>query len=651
MILKGANNEQYITGRELGRGGEGTVYELQNNSSLVLKKYNEPLTATQTAKLRYMVSIRSAAIEAYAAWPVGLATDDAGTVCGFVMRKLTGYVPLHMIFSPMDRKRMFPDKGYNFLVHVARNLATAFHNLHEAGLVVGDVNEGNILISAGGLVSFIDCDSFQIKERDSYYYCEVGVPRYTPPELLSEKTFEHVVRTVNTDSFSLGVLIFQLLFLGRHPFAGKNKTAKDIDEETAIRQHEFAYSLENKRKKLHPPNDSFAITNLPDGLVVLFHQAFEQIQRPEPASWVNALDHLLGEMMTCGESRLHTYPSQMKECPWCYFKNTRGILYFLDDTYLHANTVFDDIDSFVNGFHVDKLELKKWHGQQTFPELVAQPFPEHFRRSRYHRRILLAVWVACFASLFLFKKLSTVVSFETIFWVVITLIVVISTAIARLTRSLNVEKNTKRSEYEQLAVKRDNMIKEYDSPKELPVYYKGIASLEKMVTDYRNLPKEYDRRKKLAEELVYDEQLQYFLMLFAIQDHSIPSFGAAKKAALRNHGIYNAADITRLGALKIPGIGPKNQQVLLSWQRQMASGFVYMPDDSRIAAELKKVDQEIEQIKSGIGSAMRKEYQSLSYMKLNITNRLTVMAHQISDISKKTRQAELDMNEFMRFRL
>jgi hypothetical protein len=42
--------------------------------------------------------------------------------------------------------------------------------------------------------------------------------------------------------------------LGRHPFAGKHKLAGDFDEETAIRKKEFAYSLENPKKKLNPPN-------------------------------------------------------------------------------------------------------------------------------------------------------------------------------------------------------------------------------------------------------------------------------------------------------------------------------------------------------------------------------------------------------------
>jgi DNA-binding helix-hairpin-helix protein with protein kinase domain len=174
--------------------------------------------------------------------------------------------------QPHGPQKMFPDKGYNFLVHVARNLATAFLKLHEAGLVVGDVNEGNILVNSSGLIAFIDCDSFQVQGPKGYYFCEVGVPRYTPPELLKHGSFERTARTANTDSFSMAVLIFQLLFLGRHPFAGKQRTAGDLDEETAIRQKQFAYSLSDKRKKLTPPNDSFSITNLNEDIVGLFHR-------------------------------------------------------------------------------------------------------------------------------------------------------------------------------------------------------------------------------------------------------------------------------------------------------------------------------------------------------------------------------------------
>ena len=58
MIFRGLNNEQYDTARELGRGGEGAVYELSSHSELVLKQYTDVLSADKIAKLRHMVAMR-----------------------------------------------------------------------------------------------------------------------------------------------------------------------------------------------------------------------------------------------------------------------------------------------------------------------------------------------------------------------------------------------------------------------------------------------------------------------------------------------------------------------------------------------------------------------------------------------------------------
>lgn len=644
MTFHGLHTAQYVTGRELGRGGEGTVYELQNHSAIVLKKYNEPLTQEKINKLQLMVSMRSKDIEAYAAWPTDLVLDANGTICGFVMKKLTGYVPLHMIFSPMDRKKLFPDKGYNFLVHVARNLATAFYKLHEAGLVVGDVNEGNILISSSGLVAFIDCDSFQVKGADNYFFCEVGVPRYTPPELLKEGSFEKVIRTVNTDSFSLAILVFQLLFLGRHPFAGKNKSAADIDEETAIRKHEFAYSLENKKKKLFPPNDSFSITNLPAPLVTLFHQAFETESRPVPGEWIKTLDALLAEMITCTTSRLHTYPSQMQECPWCWFKNTRGILYFIDDSYLHASTSLGDIESFVNGFHLDKLELDKWDAPLTHPQLSPTPIDKKFRR---YRDLNIAASLAC-AIIFLLLYRSSASKSQLLLTCAITTPFLMY-RFSPFAFKLKEELDQRIASHKKLEERLNTLIREYDYPADSANYKAGLDKLNKFVHDFRKLPEEEERRKKIMEENVYNEQLDYFLVRFDIEHHHIPSFGAAKKAALYNNGIRNAADIHKLQHTKVPGIGPKNMQVLLSWQRQLSSQFVYIPDNYKLSNGMDQVDQDMGRIKTQLEHLIRKEYQSLTYLKQNITSRNLVLKRQINEISVKTTQIEIDKGNFKRF--
>ena len=144
------NKGTYKTTRPLGKGGEGTVYEVSGEPDIVLKIYTDKLDAAKIRKLELMAAFTHAKVKEYAAWPLDTVKDRKGHTVGFVMRKLVNYVPLHMLFSPMDRKKMFPDKGYNFLVHVAKNLASAFYTLHAAGLIIGDVNEGNILVNNQG---------------------------------------------------------------------------------------------------------------------------------------------------------------------------------------------------------------------------------------------------------------------------------------------------------------------------------------------------------------------------------------------------------------------------------------------------------------------------------------------------------------------
>jgi DNA-binding helix-hairpin-helix protein with protein kinase domain len=637
MTLQGLHNEHYIISRELGRGGEGIVYELHSHPNLVLKRYSETIPAEKIAKLRQMVSMRTETIEAYAAWPIDIVRDQSGFICGFVMRKLFGYVPLHMIFSPMDRKKMFPDKGYNFLVHVSRNLATAFHKLHEAGLVVGDINEGNILISSSGLVAFIDCDSFQVKDGNNYFYCEVGVPRYTPPELLDAGTFQDIVRTANTDSFSMAVLIFQLLFLGRHPFAGRHKSAADIDEETAIRQKQFAYSLYNKKKKLSPPKDSFPITNLSDEVVALFHQAFEQNERPLPAAWIPALDHQLQNMVTCAVSRLHSYPSKLAECPWCVFRKERGIMYFLDDNYIHASAVLSDIENFVNGFRPEKLVLKKWGAPQAPRTLSPNPVNRKYTRLKREKTVLaLGVLAVCMGLAFAHEVFIAIGLLAAYYFY----------KHSPAANAIKKEARRQALHIRQLKEQLNTLIIQHDTPADLKTYTLALGELEKLVHNFRRLPDEFERRKKTMEERVYNEQLDFFLSRFAISEHEIPSFGGTKKQSLYNNGIYSAADISKLATVKVPGIGPKNQQILISWQRQMASGFVYIPDNSRLATETNLINHDIAGLKRNLENAIRKEYQSLNYIKQNISNRSAILEQQMNGLLMNIQQAEIDLIAF-----
>jgi DNA-binding helix-hairpin-helix protein with protein kinase domain len=57
------------------------------------------------------------------AYPGEIATDPSGKFVGFLMRLVSGYRPLHELYSPKSRQRHFPKADYRFVVRAALNVA------------------------------------------------------------------------------------------------------------------------------------------------------------------------------------------------------------------------------------------------------------------------------------------------------------------------------------------------------------------------------------------------------------------------------------------------------------------------------------------------------------------------------------------------
>jgi DNA-binding helix-hairpin-helix protein with protein kinase domain len=437
----------------------------------------------------------------------------------------------------------------------------------------------------------------------------------------------------------MAVLIFQLLFLGRHPFSGRNKLAADFDEETAIKKREFAYSLQNTKKKLQPPNDSFDIANLSDEVVGLFHRAFEQDARPLPQEWVRALDEQLKDMAVCGVSRLHSYPAKLQSCPWCFFQNQRGILYFLDDSYLKTASAFSDIDGFVQGFSVEKLELKKWEPAVNTATVQPSKIDKRFYSYRNYKWAAICLMVS-FSIIAFTLRLYPILATVSVFMSFIVYIY------SPWTLKLNAELKRLKTTRAQLWDRLQALIREYDHPADYGNYVKGLELLQRYVADFKRIPQEFARRRKLAEEHLYQEQLEGYLSAFRIEDHEIPSFGPAKKAQLQAGGIVTAADISKLNTVKVQGIGPKNFQVLQSWRLHVSTGFVYIPDHAKIALRAEGVTGDMTKIKQNLETLIRKEYQSLNYIRLHIANRAVILEQQIRETEMRAVQNETDLEEF-----
>ena len=626
----------YRVGKEIGIGGEGQVFDVINQPTLALKLYNQPISNEKAKKLKVMTSLLTPQIELYTAWPLDIIKDNDNQFCGFVMRKLKGYVPLHNLFSPMDRKSLFPDKGYNFLVHVARNLSSAFNALHASQLIVGDVNEANIFVDAKGMIAFIDCDSFQVKEGNHYHYCEVGIPRYTPPELLRTNSFTNVLRTKNTDSFSLAILLFQLLFLGRHPFAGKNNTTLDIDEEIAIKNYWFAYSLHPKQQNLVPPKDTFPFDNLSIELKSNFHQAFEEENnRPLPINWIVALDSYLKVMVNCIKSPVHIYPSTFNECPWCAFEINSKINYFVERDYPQNEPLTLNINQYIIDLKPEKLNFPKLKLQsKTLDKLLPLPISPQFIRYKQNKRILfyisigIVLLMVCFNYWFaLIGILASIILYQILPW----------------KRNLTTELNKRKSEKEILNAQLLQYIETYNNPEEVIHFTEDTKQLINLLKQYKALPTTLQKLQVEAEERLYHQHLNAYLSHFHISTISIPE---SKINLLKAEGIENASHIQQLKTNKIAGIGSNYQKQLLQWQRQLISSFIYREEVTELNKEHTNIIIQTNRDKMKLENEIIQMNSYLKETKARILAKQQQLQITISIIEEKAKQADVDYQAF-----
>ncbi len=394
-------------GRELGRGGEGVVYDLPDQPDFVAKLYHAPPDASKQQKLRLRADAIDSPLREYAAWPEETLHDETGAVIGFTMQRIEKRLPIHMLYSPAQRRESFPTARFDFLVFVARNIAAAFETLHAHGHVLGDVNQGNVLVGDDSRVILIDCDSFQIEVGDALHRCEVGVAHFTPPELQSIASFEGITRTPNHDGFGLALLIFHLLMGGRHPYSGV-PLAENVGEslEGDIRDFRYAYARDAQSRAIAPPPASIPIDSMPAAIVELFRRAFSETgvdARPRALDWVQALDALRTGLKACSTDIRHVHPGGARECVWCVMER-RHVWLFGD-----AAPTEPDADR-GSRLDVDAMELELaglgLDEPMRMPELPLSPGAMQMQTDRWRPRVVAATMVAAIIFLLIERALS-----------------------------------------------------------------------------------------------------------------------------------------------------------------------------------------------------------------------------------------------------
>ena len=213
-------------GRLVASAGQGAVYEVDGDRSVLLKVFDRPLSSRDVEKLRTLAAITPR--PEYAALPVEVVSDLAtGNPIGFVQPYFRGAVPLTRALDSHGRMSLRLPDDLAFRVKLCRLLAEAFARIHAVNLVVGDVSDGNFMLGLDWLrrawvVYAIDCNSYQVVFRtaqgNAFYPSGVATEEYAAPEV-QPTDWATSARSVFSDSFGLGVLAWKIVFNGSHPFA------------------------------------------------------------------------------------------------------------------------------------------------------------------------------------------------------------------------------------------------------------------------------------------------------------------------------------------------------------------------------------------------------------------------------------------------
>jgi DNA-binding helix-hairpin-helix protein with protein kinase domain len=148
--------------KQIGQGGEGAIFEIREQTDVALKLYWPTKAESRRGKISAMAAAQWYKTNSFVAFPIDILFSPAGAFLGFVMRKIGGSKPVHLLFSPTSRKIEFVAADYRFLVRASSNIARAVASVHALACVIGDVNHSGFLVSNKATSTLIDCDSFQI---------------------------------------------------------------------------------------------------------------------------------------------------------------------------------------------------------------------------------------------------------------------------------------------------------------------------------------------------------------------------------------------------------------------------------------------------------------------------------------------------------
>jgi DNA-binding helix-hairpin-helix protein with protein kinase domain/Tfp pilus assembly protein PilF len=444
---------------------------------------------------------------------------------------------------------------------------------------MGDVNHGNCVVLRDGTVKLIDCDSYSISKGDFRYRCEVGVATHLAPELQGVDLGE-VERENKHDNFGLAVIIFQLLFLGRHPFSGNYLGDEDKSLEDCIRELRFAYGSDANLRMVKQPPGTLSLSKVSPRISTMLERAFLTEDRPEPREWIEALEDLSDNLKQCGLHIGHFYFDKLQSCPWCELESQTGLMLF---PFVSGNTAAGaehfnifTVENLVSSLNVPQQLATKPPKSSILPP--PSPEAENARRENLSRFIMLAI-LQFSVVVFLTVIAGSGVGFFIGAILMTGMIVMLSNTGKNSKGDLEARLEKSQQDWNQL----ENEWKQSDTA---PQFNGNLSLIREKISEHHQLQRKSREKVKLLRDEVFHYKLGVYLSSFKIADAKIVGVGQKNLELLRSFGIRSAVDVEgkRLGSL--PPIHNEIKEKVLEWRRNLERKFEYNPD-----AELPEVEQ------------------------------------------------------------
>jgi DNA-binding helix-hairpin-helix protein with protein kinase domain len=440
----------------------------------------------------------------------------------------------------------------------------------------------------------IDCDSFQISEKGRIFHCPVGVPEFTPPELQG-CIFKSQTRTAQHDAFGLAVLIFYLLFLGRHPFMGiydaKNDEMVSLDQ--AIGRYAFPYSMDPRSSEVKLPPFAPRLTDYPSTTADLFKRAFTREAltrgRPSAVQWADSLSSLANALRQCQGNPNHHFYSGLKDCPWCRMEGALGTPIFgikvtvVHDQNFNLATVWAEIEALRPEVELlakpDMTLLTSQHrAHPSLVEIASQR--RKYRLGSIGIAATVAVWAA-----------AALVPVTAIIAIGVALVVArhlwmkggeLTQPFLDLYRRTRENYKSAEESFEKSSSTPDSFLNEK-------------RRLEMSKAELQKLQPEKAKRLSVLQAARELKQKQHFLEQYRIEDDKISMIGAKYTMTLRNWGIEDAWDIDERKISAIKGFGPARVNSLLAWRRSKELLFRFDPNQPVDPRDIHALNQEFTQ--------------------------------------------------------